>query len=182
MDESRFGLQTIQRRCITLRGVKPCAPYQHRFENFYLYGAVCPLTGEGTFAVERHLRRVNFMRFLQELACAQPQQHHVLLLDNSKTHVLPASELPANVSLLFQPPYTPELNPIERVWQDAKRHLAWANYPDLVALQEAVADIFTRYSVEQLVALTAYPYLVHALTSTQASRSASADPIPSRAA
>lgn len=130
MDESRFGLQTIQRRRITLRGVKPHGPYQHRFANFYLYGAVSPLTAEGDFAVERHLRRANFARFVGEVARAQPDQHHGFRLDNSKTHHLPAPELPATVSLRFQPPYAPELNPIARVWQDAKGQLAWSNYAD----------------------------------------------------
>lgn len=46
MDESRFGLMLVQRRVLTLRGVKPLLPYQHRFENFYLFGAYSPISGD----------------------------------------------------------------------------------------------------------------------------------------
>src|SRR4051812_27639678 len=44
-DESRFGLMTIQRRILTVRGVKPLQPYQHKFKNFYLFGSFSPITG-----------------------------------------------------------------------------------------------------------------------------------------
>jgi transposase len=164
MDESRFGLQTIQRRRITLPGVKPVGAHQHRFENFYLYGAVCPRTGEGDFMVARRLQSTAFARFLKQILTEQPTYHHVFLLDNSKTHTLPTADFPANVTLLFQPPYAPELNPIERVWQDAKRHLAWRTFATLCDLQAALEPIFTTYSDEQLASLTAADYLIHAIT------------------
>jgi hypothetical protein len=45
-DESRFGLLPIQRRPLTLHGVKPLGAVQYCFENFYVYGAVEPTTGE----------------------------------------------------------------------------------------------------------------------------------------
>ena len=44
-DESRFGLLTVQRRMLTIKGVKPLMPYQHKFKNFYLFGAFSPITG-----------------------------------------------------------------------------------------------------------------------------------------
>ena len=47
MDESRFGLQTVRRRRLTLRGIKPVGRYQHEYQNFYVYGAVAPRTGDG---------------------------------------------------------------------------------------------------------------------------------------
>jgi hypothetical protein len=46
MDESRFGLLSIQRRCLTAKGIKPITPYQHRFKNFYLFGAYSPVKGD----------------------------------------------------------------------------------------------------------------------------------------
>jgi len=48
-DESRFGLITVQRRRITLKGVKPVGVFQQKFESFYLYGAVEVTTGESFF-------------------------------------------------------------------------------------------------------------------------------------
>ncbi len=49
MDESRLGLQTVRRRRLTARGTKPVGTCQHRFDNFYLYGAIAPSSGAGYF-------------------------------------------------------------------------------------------------------------------------------------
>ncbi|MFO1429122.1 MAG: IS630 family transposase [Candidatus Competibacteraceae bacterium] len=53
-DESRLGLHPITRRLLTLPGIKPVGPMQWKFEAFYLYGAVEPLTGENFFAISGH--------------------------------------------------------------------------------------------------------------------------------
>jgi hypothetical protein len=178
MDESRFGLQTIQRRRITLRGVKPVGIYQHRFENFYLYGAICPLTGEGDFMVARRLEGTAFARFIEQILYEQPTYHHVFLLDNSKTHTLPNEHFPANVSLLFTPPYAPELNPIERFWHDAKGHLAWHTFDSLADLQAALEPTILAYSDDQLISLTAADYLIQALAPPDSTLSHLAPPLP----
>jgi transposase len=168
LDEARFGLQTVRRRRLTLRGVKPIGAVQHRFENFYVYGAVCPTSGEGYFAAQRKMSQSNFAAFVRELSEHQPDYCHVLLLDNSATHKLAADQLPSNVRLLFQTPYAPELNPCERVWQEAKTHLAWSNPPDLLTLHDQVADLFEGYREAELRSLTAYAYLLNGLASDTA--------------
>ena len=160
LDEARFGLQTLRRRRLTLRGVKPVGAVQQRFENFYVYGVVCPTSGEGYCAAQRKMTQSNFAAFVRELSVQHPQHCHLLLLDNSATHKLPADQLPPNVRLLFQPPYAPELNPYERVWQDVKTHLAWTNPSDLLTLQETLAYHFEQYQEAALRSLTAYPYLL----------------------
>ena len=178
MDERRFGLQTVQRRRITLRGVKPIGTYQHRFENFYLYGAVCPCTGEGDFMVACRLEGTAFARFIPQILMEQPTYHHLFLLDNSATHALPPRDFPTNVTLLFQPPYAPELNPIERVWQDAKRHLAWRNFSSLYDLQAAVETIFLAYSDDHLASLTAADYLIQAISASAPCLAQPTPPLP----
>src|SRR5262249_40030941 len=67
-DESRFGLLPLQRRRITLTGVKPLAAVQYRFENFYGYGAVEPMTGESFFLELPSLDSTNFQMFLNEFS------------------------------------------------------------------------------------------------------------------
>src|SRR3712207_8535688 len=52
---------------------------------------------------------------------------NVLLLDNARSHTAKRLRVPENVILLFQPPYAPEVNPVERVWEDLKQDLAWAD-------------------------------------------------------
>ena len=80
-DESRFGLLPIQRRVITLRGVKPISHTQHVFESYYLYGAVEPLTGEHFFIELPTLDTVCFQIYLDELSKAYRDSFNILLLD-----------------------------------------------------------------------------------------------------
>lgn len=163
MDESRFGLKTVQRRRITLRGVKPIGSYQHEFENFYVYGAVAPRTGEGYFAAFAKLDGERFQAFVDELAVAYPTTFNVLIVDRAQAHRAADLKLPANVALIFQPPYAPEVNPCERVWLAVKDELAWRTFDDVLALQDALAAIIEALDADALQSLTAYPYLMAAI-------------------
>jgi hypothetical protein len=162
-DESRFGLQTVQRRRLTLRGVKPIGRYQHEFANFYVYGAVAPRTGDGYFAAHAAFNAATFEDFVTALGAAHPATFNVLLVDNARVHHAKDLRLPANVALLFQPPYAPELNPTERVWLALKDTLAWRPFDKLSALQEALAVSLEALDAPSLQSLTTYPYLIPAL-------------------
>jgi transposase len=163
MDESRLCLQPIRCQRITARGTKPVGIYQHEFKNFYLYGAIAPRTGDGYFLGLPKLNGKLFQRFLDEFARARPHPLNVLLVDNSRCHTAHDLQLPPNVILLFQPPYAPEVNPAERVWQKLKAELAWTCFPDLAALQALVVDIVQRWDATILHSLTAYPFIMEAL-------------------
>jgi hypothetical protein len=160
MDESRFGLQTIARRRLTLPGIKPIGHYQHQYENLYVYGAVAPRTGEGLFYAKLSMRLADFQAFLDDFAATYPDTFNVMLLDNAKSHHASALKLPPNVALLFLPPYAPELNPAERVWQAIKNQLAWLCFDDLFALQDRIADIVHGFDPDAFRSLVAYPYLL----------------------
>ena len=90
------------------------------------------------------------------------------MLDNGAFHKAKALALADNLITLFLPPYSPELNPInpiERLWRDLKDQLA-GNLPHtLDELFEQVAQIITRYSTNDLPSLTAFSYLIEAITS-----------------
>jgi len=163
MDESRLGLQTIRRRRLTARGTKPVGTQQHRFDNFYLYGAVAPQSGDGFFLGLPKLNADLFQVFLDEFAKARPLSLNVLLVDNSRCHRAKDLVVPANVVLMFQEPYAPELNPAERVWQALKDRLAWQCFADLTELQTRVVEIVQAWEAEMLRSLTAYPYIIAAV-------------------
>lgn len=163
MDESRFGLHTVRRRRITVRGVKPIGRYQHDFDNFYLYGAVAPRTGHGYFEAHLALNGPKFQVFLNQFAAEHPHTFNVLIVDNARAHRAHDLTLPTNVALIFQPPYAPELNPAERVWLAIKDDLAWRCFDDLLALQDALVPIIEGLDADTLRSLAAYPYIVEAL-------------------
>ncbi len=163
MDESRLGLQTVRRRRLTARGIKPIGIHQQRFENFYLYGAIAPRSGDGYFLGLPKLTAALFQVFLDAFATARPDTLNVLLLDNSRCHTPTDLVVPANVVLLFQPPYAPELNPAERVWQVLKDALAWECFRDLAHLQARVVELVQAWDTDMLRSLTAYPFIMDAL-------------------
>jgi transposase len=163
MDESRLGLQPVRRRRLTARGTKPVGTLQHRFENFYLYGAIAPRSGDGYFLGLPKLTADLFQVFLDAFAKARPDTLNVLLVDNSRCHMATDLVVPANVVLLFQPPYAPELNPAERVWQARKDELAWQCFADLAALQARVVALVQAWDADMLRSLTAYPFIIDAI-------------------
>jgi transposase len=162
-DESRFGLLPIQRRRLTLTGVKPLGTVQYRLENFYVYGAVEPTTGESFFLELPYLNSANFQIFLNEFSHGYQETLNIILMDNGSCHTAKSLVIPDNVVCLFLPPYSPELNPIERLWQDVKDQLAWLVAAALDELELRVATIITQYSRATIRSLTSYPYLVHAV-------------------
>jgi hypothetical protein len=109
------GLKTIERKKNTALGVKPIGLVQWNFKAYYLYNAVAPHTGESFWLEFSHLDGMCFQIFLYQLAEEYPTHLNVIQLDNGKFHHSSSLKIPDNIVLIFQPPYTPELNPIEKI-------------------------------------------------------------------
>ena len=153
-DESRFGLLTIRRRRLTARGVQPVGSVQHVFEWFYVYGVVAPTTGERFFLEVPHLNAEGFKLFVDAFAQDFADSLNLLLLDNSGAHTAQRLMIPANVRLVFLPPYGPEVNPIERLCCDRKDAQAWLHFPSLEGKQDYVGQLLQAYEAATLQALT----------------------------
>jgi len=157
------SLLTIRRRRLTARSVQPVGRVQHVFEWFSVYGAVEPTTGDWFFLERPYLNAEDFQLFVGLSAQAFPDSLKLLRLDHSGAHTAQRLTLPANVRLVFLPPYGPELNPIERVWRDLKDALAWLHFAHLDGQQDYVATLLRAYEAATLQALTSYTYLVEAI-------------------
>jgi hypothetical protein len=151
------------RRRITARGVQPLLPSTYRFESLYLYGAVEPRTGESFFLELPLLNTQGFQLFLDQFAATDPASFHLLLLDNGAFHKAQSLRLPPNVALVFFPPYSPELNPIERLWRDLKDWLAFSSPPTLDVLSDLLSTRLGHYSSATLRSLTGFSYLLTAI-------------------
>ena len=90
------------------------------------------------------------------------QSLNVLILDNGRFHKAKKLTIPGNVRLLFLPPYRPELNPVERFWEDLKDHLTFDLHQTLAELKERVSEKLESYTDEAVASLTGYQYLVDA--------------------
>jgi hypothetical protein len=163
-DESRFDLRTIPGRKITATGVKPVGLGQWLSQGYYLYGLVEPKSGSNFFWEFSHMDSACFQVYLQEFARAYPEEEHIIQLDNGPLHTAKKLEVPPNIVLLFQPSPSPELNPIERLWEHLKGQLKWQVFKDLQHLQERVSELLNNLGPDVITSLTGWAYILDALS------------------
>lgn len=156
MDESRFGLLSIQRRCLTAKGVKPITPYQHRFKNFYLFGAYSPVNGDHFTLEFPYCNSPCFEQYLESFSNHQPDEFKILLLDNGAFHKAKQLTIPKNIALLFLPPYCPELNPAEWIWRHLKDKIANITFDTLQDLSDKVCEHVRNLSASTVLSITAW--------------------------
>lgn len=84
-------------------------------------------------------------------------------MDNGKFHDSQELEIPENVIFLFQPPHTPEVNPIERLWLEIKRGLRWECFSSLEELRVALGKELEKLSNEIVASVTGYEFIIDAL-------------------
>jgi len=130
-----MGLHTIRRRKLTRNGIKPQVQVLWDFTYLWVYGAVEPLTGEGFFYEFTHLDTVCFEKFLELFASKYHEDLHIIQVDNVGFHNSLNLSIPENVILLFQPAYSPEVNPIERLWGYIKEQLKWLRFEQIEELR-----------------------------------------------
>ena len=119
----RIGLKTDLGKKITLRGVKPIGKHQHLFSYQYLSGAISLRTGQRWLLQQDACNGVFFEELLRDISKSNLEMLKIIILDNGSFHKNSALVIPDNIRLIFLPPYSPELNPIERFWQEIRRFL-----------------------------------------------------------
>ena len=144
-DESRFGLFTRNGKSITIKGVKPVCPFVQDFKNTYLFGAFSPLTGSSLLLDMPYCDTECFEVFLNELSKQQPDEYKILFLDNGAFHKAKRLVIPNNIALCFLPPYSPELNPAEKIWAFLKRKITNKAFTKLEDLQKFMDNIIQKY-------------------------------------
>ena len=125
MDEARVGQKGGLTHVWYQKGARPRGVRQQGFSSAHLFGAVCPERGEGVALVLPEVSTAAMDLFLAELSRAVPAgTHAALVLDGAGWHVSESLSVPANLTLIHPPPYSPGLNPVERVWEYPARPLA----------------------------------------------------------
>lgn len=85
-------------------------------------------------------------------------------MDNGRFHTSKKLVVPENIILLFQPPYCPELNPIEHLWQYLKADLRWSSFKTLEQLQIKLGQLLAQLTPEIIASITGYPFILDALS------------------
>jgi len=124
-DEMRYGLLSNVRRSWSKVGERALLPHRHGFENRYLFSAIDPVRGEsfhlmGIDGMDSHAMHI----FLTELKKQHPHEHVFVVVDNAPCHrPLWVRDIPG-LTLIYLPPYSPQLNPPERFFEEIRRATA----------------------------------------------------------
>ena len=120
-DEAGFGRINKPKACWCRKGRRPKVPCHHIREYRYVYGAVEPKTGESFFLIFPYCNTDCMNVFLAELAKVYPNDRIMLICDGAMWHKANSLIIPEQISLIFIPPYTPEMNPIEQIWKEIRK-------------------------------------------------------------
>lgn len=161
LDEHRYGLLPVIRQVWGRRGVRVHAPYATRYQWGYLHEA---LEVDGPHAVELlftpAIDQDIHVLFLRQIADSDPQALHVVIADQAGFHLRPHDgRLPDNLRLLPLPPYSPELNPVERFGGLLKAAVANRLYPSLRHLEDHLASAARRWSTPAAVSSLIHSWL-----------------------
>ena len=163
-DEARFGRINQARRCWAPQGLRPEVSVQIVREYTYLFGATSPHDGVLDTLILPEVNAEAMSLFLAEVALRHSQDYILMVLDGAGWHRARDLVTPPNMRLVFLPPYSPELNPMEHVWEEIREK--W--FPNRVFNSlEAVEDRLVqavRYleSQRQLVAsITGFDWVVN---------------------
>lgn len=119
-DEARFGRIDDLRRCWAPAGIRPLLKKQIVREYTYAYGAICPFDGDSCFLVLPSMNQDWMMLMLQEMAERYKDNFLLVICDGASAHKIDKELLPDNIKLTYLPPYSPQLNPQEYIWDDMR--------------------------------------------------------------
>ena len=162
-DEARFGRMVRIRRCWAPEPARPvvCNGYEREF--VYVYGAVSPIQGQLDWLITRQMNTEHMSAFLDQVSAAHRREFIIMVVDGASSHVSKELIVPENMRLVPLPPYAPELNPQEHVWDELREKL----FPNRVFAK--LQDVIDQLEVglpslacakRALRSLTAWPWIV----------------------
>ena len=136
-DEARVGQKNKIARRWARRGTRPRAPHDQRTNSVYIFGAICPQEGKGAALVLPRCDTQAMSLHLAEVAQAvAPGAHAAILMDRAGWHCAKDLVVPDNLTLVLLPARSPELNPVENIWQFVRDNWlssrVFGSYTDLV--------------------------------------------------
>jgi hypothetical protein len=136
-DEARVGQKNKITRRWAPRGTRPSAPSDQRTQSAYIFGAICPAEGKAAGLILPRCTTQAMALHLEEISLAVAPGHHALLmLDQAGWHLSHKLKVPDNITLLPLPSKSPELNPVETVWQYMRdnwlSNRVFSSYPDIL--------------------------------------------------
>jgi hypothetical protein len=129
-------------------GSRPVAPKDLGFASAYVFGAVCPLQDKAAALIMPICNTAAMNHHLCEISSeVTADAHAVVILDGAGWHRSRGLVVPSNITLLELPPYSPELNPVERIWHYLRSHwLANSVFVSLTDIMDACEMAWNRFA------------------------------------
>jgi len=132
MDEMRFGLISNYRRSWSLIGNRTVIANQQEFVNRYLYSAIDPINGDNFHLLGFNDVNATITKKFLEALKEQYQKYHLLLVwDNAPFHKKKELHQIKDITPIFLPSYSPELNPVERFYGEIRKSTANRIFKDI---------------------------------------------------
>ena len=167
-DEARIGQKGRVTHRWWWRGKRAPGKCDNRYTSAYLFAAVRAGSDEAHAWVMPQANKQAMQHFLDSFSAElAPDEHAVMTLDQAAWHDVRALDVPDNVTLLPLPPYSPELNPIERVFLHLKaRHLSHRLLDDYEAIVDATCKAWRDLLADtgRLASLTGYPWIMECVS------------------
>jgi transposase len=128
----------------------------------YVFGAVCPKSGHIDYMLGDDMKTESMSKFLEQVSVAHPSDYMLMVVDGASSHKAKALVIPDNIELLVLPPYSPELNPSERLWAVLRRDgLANRYFDSLEAATQSVVNVLEKMNLgkESVSSLTNFPWI-----------------------
>jgi transposase len=135
-------------------------------EYFYVFAAVCPSAGKLTALLLPECNTAMMNLFLQEVSSVYHDQQVIMQLDGAGWHRAKDLNIPANIHLIAQPPYSPELNPVEHIWDDIReKHFCNVFCHSVEQAMDLAMQGIGRLqnNPHYLASLTGFPHLLYPL-------------------
>ena len=156
-DEGRFGLLGTARRCWAPRGTRPVVGARLERKYIYAFSAVSPHDGMLDSLVLPWVSAQTMSLFLGEVAQRHADEFIVMVMDQAGWHIAGDLAIPLNMRVVLLPPYSPELNPAEHLWETLRDDcFASTVFANLDAVETALTN--------GLVALEADPTRTPSMT------------------
>jgi transposase len=132
----------------------------------YAYGAVSPMDGRFDSLMLPHVNSECMQIFLDEVALRHPNDNIVMVLDGAGWHKSQSFVLSENMKLHFLPPYSPELNPAEHLWDELReKHFHNRVFESIDALEDHLVNALRAMEndTERVAGITRWPWIINSV-------------------
>jgi len=167
-DEGRFGRITDPHGCWCPAGTRPVVGCQIIRQYTYAYAALSPADGELDTLILPNMYTSTFSVFLKEVADRHPDDFILWIHDGAPCHRSGTLVVPSNMRLVKLPPYSPELNPVEHLWEEMREKEFWnATFKSMSAVERAMVRSLQRIEGDRSLvqSMSSFPWITRSLVS-----------------